>query len=149
MRYCMTLYLKGHWKYEMSNLELLNLLNKNGLFWNFQIWPLVFPMPLEIQSYTVPHLKALISGKLEPRGLRFGSTFILCHALLNKAILLHKRAYLADLFSSECTEFRLDFGSQISTWCSWKWFSQLNLKLGQKTFISSIFNFNHSSFQCA
>ena len=60
-------------------------------------------MPLEIQSHTIPHLKALISGKMEPRRLRCGNTFILCHALLNTAILLHKEAYRADLFSSHCT----------------------------------------------
>ena len=103
MRYCMTLYLKGHWNYERSKLELLNLLNKNALFWNFQVLSLVFPMPLEIQSHTVPHLKALISGNLEPRGLRWGSTFRVCQALFKSAVLLHKEAYRADLFSSECT----------------------------------------------
>ena len=62
----MTLYLKGHWNYERSKLELLNLLNKNALFWNFQVLSLVFPMPLEMQSHAVPPLKALISGNLEP-----------------------------------------------------------------------------------
>ena len=98
----MTLYLKGHWNYERSKLELLNLLNKNALFWNFQVLSLVFPMPLEIQSHTVPHLKALISGKNEPRGLRYGSTFRVCQALLKSAILLHKEAYRADPFSSHC-----------------------------------------------
>ena len=98
----MTLYLKGHWNYERSKLELLNLLNKNALFWNFQVLSLVFPMPLEIQSHTVPHLKALISGNLEPRGLRWGSTFRVCQALFKSAVLLHKEAYRADLFASEC-----------------------------------------------
>ena len=38
---------------------------------------------------TVPHLKALISGKFETRGLRCGRIYVLCHALLSKAILLH------------------------------------------------------------
>jgi hypothetical protein len=60
-------------------------------------------MPLEIQSHTVPHLKAFISGNVEPRGLRWGSTFRVCQALLKNAVLLHKEAYRADLFSSECT----------------------------------------------
>ena len=46
-------------------------------------------MPLKVQGHIVPHLKGLISGKLEPRGLRCGSTFILYYALLKKAILLH------------------------------------------------------------
>ena len=98
----MTLYLKGHWKYERSKLELLNLLNKNTLFWNIQVLSLVFPMPLEIQSHTVLHLKALISGRMEPRRIRCGSIFILCHTLMNTAILLHKEAYRANLFSSHC-----------------------------------------------
>ena len=75
MKYCMTLYLKGHWNYERSKLELLNLLNKNALFWNIQVLSLVFPMPLEIQSHTVPHLKALIGGKLEKIGLRMWQHF--------------------------------------------------------------------------
>ena len=101
----MTLYLKGHWNYERSKLELLNLLNKNALFWNFQVLSLVFPMPLEIQSHTVPHLKALISGNLEPRGLRWGSTFRVCQALFKSAVLLHKEAYRANLFSSECISY--------------------------------------------
>ena len=46
-------------------------------------------MPVEVLGHTVPHLKALISGKLEPRGLSCGSTFILCYVLLKTAILLH------------------------------------------------------------
>ena len=46
-------------------------------------------MPLKKHGCTIPHLKALISGKLEPRVLRCGSTFILYYALLKKAILLH------------------------------------------------------------
>ena len=46
-------------------------------------------MPLEVQGHTVPHLKALISGKLEPSRLRCGSTFILCYVLPKTAILLH------------------------------------------------------------
>ena len=84
-------------------MELLNLLNKNALFGNFQVLSLVFPMSLEIQSHKVPHLKALISGENEPRGLGCSSTFMVCQALLKSAILLHKEAYRADLFLSECT----------------------------------------------
>ena len=47
-------------------------------------------MPFEVKGHTVSHLKALISGELEPRGLRCGSSFVLCNPLLKKAILLHK-----------------------------------------------------------
>ena len=36
MRYCMTLYLNGHRKYDKSKLKRLNLLNKNGTF-NFDL----------------------------------------------------------------------------------------------------------------
>ena len=60
-------------------------------------------MPLEIQSHTIPHLKALISGKMEPRGLRWGSTFRVCQTLFKSAYLLHKEAYRANLFVSHCT----------------------------------------------
>ena len=59
-------------------------------------------MPLEIQSHTIPHLKALISGKMEPRGLRWGSTFRVCQTLFKIAYLLHKVAYRVDLFASHC-----------------------------------------------
>ena len=54
-------------------------------------------MTLEIQSHTVPHWKAFVSGNLEPRGLGWGSTFI--------AVLLHQEAYRANLFTSECSSY--------------------------------------------
>ena len=44
-------------------------------------------MPLEVQGHTVSHLKDQIRGDLEPRGLRCGIIFILCHPLLKKAFL--------------------------------------------------------------
>ena len=46
-------------------------------------------MSLEVQGHTVSLFEALISDFLEPRGLRYDSTFILCHFLLKIAILLH------------------------------------------------------------
>ena len=98
MRYCMNLYLRGHWNYKMSKLKLINLPNKNGLFWNFELWPVVFPVPFKVQRHTVPHLKALISGCLVPRRLRRGSTFILCHALLKKSILVHTEQIVRILY---------------------------------------------------
>ena len=49
-------------------------------------------MPLEVQGHTVPHLKGLMCGKMEVRGLRCGSIFILCHTPLKNAILLHIEA---------------------------------------------------------
>ena len=47
-------------------------------------------MPLEIQSHAIPHFKADISGKLEPRGLRHDRISMYCQSLLNRAHLLHK-----------------------------------------------------------
>ena len=65
-------------------------------------------MPLEVQGHTVPHLKALISGKVEPRGLRCGSTFILYYALLKKAILLHTEGLVkTEMASTVITSFPL------------------------------------------
>ena len=55
-------------------------------------------MPLELQSRTVPHLKALINGDLEPRDLRCGSFFTLCHTFLKSAILLHTEAFARIFF---------------------------------------------------
>ena len=55
-------------------------------------------MPHELQGHTVPHLKALISGCLEPRGLRYGSIFSLCHALLKKSILVHTEQIVRILY---------------------------------------------------
>ena len=49
-------------------------------------------MPLKIQGHTVPHLKGLMCGKLEARGLRCGNIFILCQPLLKNDILLHIEA---------------------------------------------------------
>ena len=49
-------------------------------------------MPLEIKHQTVLHLKGLMFGQMEARKLRCGIIFILCHALLKNAILLHIEA---------------------------------------------------------
>ena len=66
----MTLYLKRHQKYDRSKLKVPFMLSKFRRF-NFEV---VFLVPFE--GHTIPHLKVLISGKLEPRGIRCGSTFI-------------------------------------------------------------------------
>merc|ERR1712024_52340 len=49
----------------------------------------VFLMPLEVLGHAVPNLKADIRGKLEPSGLRFGGTLILCCLLSQIAHLVH------------------------------------------------------------
>ena len=46
-------------------------------------------MPLEIQSHAIPHFKADIRGKLNPRGLECGSIFTLCHPFFKIALLVH------------------------------------------------------------
>ena len=82
----MTLYLKGHGKHDKFNLKHLNLLKKTQLF---QLQLAVFSMPLEVERYTVPHLKAIIGGKMENRGLRCGSILILWYPLCKIALLVH------------------------------------------------------------
>ena len=57
-------------------------------------------MPLEVQGHTVQNFKALISGKIEPRWLKCGSTFMLYHALLKKAILLHTEGLVKTALAS-------------------------------------------------
>ena len=37
----------------------------------------VLTLPVEVQIYTVPHFKAQINGKVEPRGPEQGGIFIL------------------------------------------------------------------------
>ena len=48
--------------------------------------------PLGVQRRYVPHFKGLISGNLDFEAQGRDSTFTFLHALLKKAILLHKRA---------------------------------------------------------
>ena len=59
----------------------------------FQLSPVVFSIPLEVQVNTVLHCRGLSSGKYEPRGLRFDSTLKICQVLLNSGNLLHKRCF--------------------------------------------------------
>ena len=83
----MTLYLKGHRKCDIFYLKHLNLLNKKKIF---QLWPAVFLTPLEVEQHTVSHMKALIGGELEYRGLMHDSLFTLCHPLCKIALLVHR-----------------------------------------------------------
>ena len=46
-------------------------------------------MPLDVQGHTIPHFKAKISGKCEPREPRHGSTLKLCQAIFKNPVLLH------------------------------------------------------------
>ena len=45
-------------------------------------------------------MKALISGKLEPRELRSGNIFMLCHTLLKKSNLLHTKGLVKATLAS-------------------------------------------------
>ena len=51
-------------------------------------------MTLEVQGHTVPHLKALGSGKYGPRGLWCDSTLNICQVDLKIANLLHKWGFV-------------------------------------------------------
>ena len=50
---------------EVKDLDLCTLLNKRGVFGNFQLQLLAVLMPFQIKHHTVPHLKGLNSG-IEP-----------------------------------------------------------------------------------
>ena len=51
----------------------------------------------------VPHLKGLISGKVEFKDQGHGSTIIMGHALLNRAVLLHIMASIRRLMCNSTT----------------------------------------------
>ena len=56
--------------------------------------------PKGVQRRYVPHLKGLISGKVELEAQGRDSTFIICYALLKKAILHYKRALASFVLST-------------------------------------------------
>ena len=43
----------------------------------FYLVNFIFPVPFEVEVNTVPHFKALVNGKVEPRGQEHGGIFIL------------------------------------------------------------------------
>ena len=53
--------------------------------------------PLGVQRRYVPHLKGLISGKVEPKDQGRDSTITLCHSHLKKAI-LHLKITIVRIF---------------------------------------------------
>ena len=61
----------------------------------FQLWSVVFLIPLKEKGHAVPHWKALGCGKYEPRGLSYGSTLNICQGVLKSANLLHKRGFIS------------------------------------------------------
>ena len=50
---------------------------------------MVFLIPLEVHGHSVPHWKALNSGKYEPRGLSCGSTLSIYQDFLKSSNLFH------------------------------------------------------------
>ena len=58
---------------------------------NFQLWPDEFLILFEIWGHTVPHWKALRSGKNETRGVSCSSNSSIYNDDLKRANLLHKR----------------------------------------------------------
>ena len=59
MRYCMTLYLKGHRKYDRLKLKLLNLLNKNQTF-NFTTLYFRCPLRYKVIQYLIWKLSYVV-----------------------------------------------------------------------------------------
>ena len=87
----MTLYLKVNPKYNRSKLKLQLLLSK---YRHFQLWLVVFLIPLKVQGHMMPHLKALRYGIYEARLPSCGSTSSICQAILKSVNLTHKQGYV-------------------------------------------------------
>ena len=56
--------------------------------------------PLGVKRRNVPHFKGLICAKVDLEAQGHDSTFIICHALLKKAILHYKRALASFVLST-------------------------------------------------
>ena len=57
-------------------------------------------MPLEVQGHAIPHIKAKLSGKFEPRGPSCSNTFILCLDIFKNPVLLHNEDLVPFVFIS-------------------------------------------------
>ena len=69
----------------------------------FQLWPVIFSIPLKEKDHAVPHWKALSKSKYEGRGL---STLKICQDILKSANLLYR--WVTVSFSSASTVPRYD-----------------------------------------
>ena len=85
MRYCMTLYLKGHQKYDRSKLKVQLLLSKFKLF-NFDLSYLLYPLRYKVTQYLIRKLSDMVK-------MICGSTFSICQDVLNSANLLYKLGF--------------------------------------------------------
>ena len=61
---------------------------------NFQLWLVVFLIPLEVQSHKVPHLKALRHSIYETRRHSCGSSSSICQGIMKLAIYYINRALI-------------------------------------------------------
>ena len=64
MRYCMTLYLKGHQKYDRSKLKVQLLLSKFRLF-NFDLSYLLYPLRYRVTQYLIRKLSDMVKMGIE------------------------------------------------------------------------------------
>ena len=64
MRYCMTLYLKGHQKYDRSKLKVQLLLSKFRLF-NFDLSYLLYPLRYKVTQYLIRKLSDMVKMGIE------------------------------------------------------------------------------------
>ena len=70
----------------------------------FSLLPVVvFLIHLEVQGHTVPHWKALGSGKHEASGLSCGSTLNIHQDILKRRNLLHKWGFVDSQFGTTVT----------------------------------------------
>ena len=77
------LALKGGTVYELlseltSELQKVKVKNFRVILKKtcFQVWPFVIPVPVEIRIHTVPHFKATINAKLQPKRLECSVTYL-------------------------------------------------------------------------
>ena len=68
-----------------------------------KVWLFVFLMPLEIKLHTVPHFKALNSGKDLSSQLFCGGTFDIQQTLLKSTYFTSYRANRSSIYWSQCT----------------------------------------------
>lgn len=71
---------QGFWSCNLSNLKRLDFSQFTLQTWS-QLWQHVTSKALVIGKYSIPHLKTLINGCLEPEVQGRDSTFTLCHIL--------------------------------------------------------------------
>ena len=93
----------------MSNGKLQLLLSK---YKRFQLWLVIFLMPVEVQGHTVPHLKSLRYGIYETRRLSCGSVSSICQDILKSVNLLHKLVFV----KTQSWRTVLTHGNALSEW---------------------------------